>query len=134
MQWEPWPDRFLDISFSKQDCPHKRQRQTPLRDERVVEVVECAPFLGAVVVAELLDLQLAEGVVEIGGVIGSPPRFLVGVGRLLKALVDEQLGPLLDGPVFGVQLDADDIAAIAEQGLLELSQADLEVASTEALV
>ena len=52
----------------------------------------------------------------------------------MKALVDKELGPLLDRPALGVQLDADDVAAVAQEGLLKLGQPDLGVATAEAFV
>jgi hypothetical protein len=75
----------LGGSFPEQDLPHERQRQASLHDERVMEVAERAPFLGAKVVAKSLDFELAERVVEVCGVIGAPPCLFIGVRRLLNA-------------------------------------------------
>src|SRR4029077_7859618 len=81
-----------------------------------------------------LDLELAERVVQISRVVGAAAGLLVAVGGLLEPALDEELRALLHGPALGVELDAHDVPAIAEQGLLELGEPDLRVPAPEALV
>jgi hypothetical protein len=107
-------------SLSQQESPHEGQWQASLGDERVVEIAEGDPFFCTEVVPKLLDLELAICVVEIRGIIRSSPSFLVGVGGLLKRLVDEKLGPLLHRPALSMQLDAGDISAVAQERFLKL--------------
>src|SRR5262249_28660210 len=118
----------------EEDLPQQRNRQAALRHERVVELLEAGALLLPVLVAQLLDLELAERVVEVRRVGRAAARLLESVRRLLESLLDEHLRTLLDRHALSVQLDADHVATVAQQRLLELSQANLGVPVPEALV
>src|SRR5690349_11836038 len=109
----------------KQDLAQQRNRKAALRHERVVELLQTGALLLAVLVAQLLDLELAERVVQIGRVVGAAAGLLERVRRLLESLLDEHLRAVLDRHALCVELDADHVAAIAEERLLELGEADL---------
>src|SRR6202011_5782246 len=104
------------------------------RHERVLELPQGRILALAVLVPQLLDLELAQRVVEVRRVVGPAARLLVGGGRFLKTLLDEDLRSVLDGHALRVKLDTDDVPAIAKERLLKLSQADLRVAAAETLV
>ena len=57
---------------AEEDPADEVDRQAPLGDEGIVEGPEVAALLRLVLVAERLDLELAERVVEISRVVGPP--------------------------------------------------------------
>ena len=88
-----------------------------MTDEGVVKVAQRRSWLRLeILVAKLLNLKLAERVVKIGRVIGPSPRLLEGVRGLLKPLLDKQARPLLDRPTFRMELDSNDVSAVAQKG------------------
>ena len=74
--------------------------------------------------AELHDLELAERVVEIGGVGGAAFGFHETDGVGLVAVGDEEIDGLVEGELAGVELDGVDEAGVAEEGVLELAEAN----------
>ena len=103
-----------------------------LAHEVVVEglKVEGGALFGFHVFAELHDFQLAEGVVEIGGVRGAALGFDEAGGVGLVAFSNEEVDGLIDCPLAsgcalsGVELDRVDETGVAEEGVLELTEAD----------
>src|SRR5262249_35603868 len=126
-----WPSVAIE-----HDAANQLHWQAALADELVVELLEgeVGAFGFAVVVAELEDLEFAEGVIEVGRVVGAAAGFLEGDFRLDVALLHEELLSLFHSPAGGVQLDSDDVTAIAQQGLAELSEPYAWVAVAVALV
>src|SRR5882757_1922346 len=97
-----------------------------LAHEVVVEVFEVeggALFLHEVG-SELHDFELAEGVVEVGGVGGTAFGFDEGDGVGLVAFGDEEVDGLIEGELAGVEFDGVDEAGVAEEGVLELAEVD----------
>src|ERR1700687_5424215 len=87
-----------------------------LAHECVVELLEVEGWalFGFQVFAELHDFELAEGVVEVGGVGGAAFGFNEADGAGLVALFDEEVYGLVDSPssggfaLRGVELDGVD--------------------------
>src|SRR5262249_18740219 len=120
--------------LAKQNLSDERDGQPALRDEGVVELLEGRVFLLHVLVAQLLNLELAERVVEVRRIVGAAPRLFKRVGRLLKSLLDKHFGAFLDAHALRVQLDADDVPAIPQERLLKLGQPNLQITAAEARV
>jgi len=104
-----------------------------------VEVVPARLVLGtaalpAPVRAQLADHQLAHGVVEIGRVVCAARRLLLGVARVLVALLDEHAPRLGQRHALGVQSDGREQAHVAQQRLRQLSDVDSGIAIAQALV
>ncbi len=90
---------------------------------KLLEVEGCALFLHHVC-AELHDLELAESVVEVGGVGGAAFGFDEAGGAGLVAVGDEEVDSLVEGELASVELDGVDEAGVAEESVLKLAEAD----------
>src|SRR5205814_10349632 len=101
-------------SPSEEDLADERDRKSSLRDECVVELLQAGALLRAILVAKLLALDFAERVVEVRRVVSAAPRFLVGVPGLLEPFFDEDLRAVLDAHPLRMELDPDDVAAVAQ--------------------
>ncbi len=84
------------------------------------------------VVAQLADHQLAERVVEIGGIVGAARRLLARIAFVLIALLAEHLQALRLRHAAGVQADRRQEAAVAQQRVADLADMRLGIAIAEA--
>src|SRR5579872_1773349 len=103
-------------------------RHPALPHELVVKFLqaEACALRPLVVVAQLHDLQLAQGVNQVSGIGGAALGFHFGHGMGLETLFDEEVHTLVESHFSGVHFDADDVAGIAQQGVLQLPQAQLQ--------
>src|SRR5262249_25058021 len=108
-----------------QECAaDDRNGRITLRHEAVVELAERKrrSLLFAEVFAQLEDLQLAQRVVEVGGVRGTALGFDIGDPGRLETFFDEKFARLIEGEFAAMHLEASDEAGIAEQGVLQLAE------------
>src|SRR5262245_24068080 len=91
-------------------------------------------FHRTIVVAQLINLKLSQGVIKIRRIVSAPARFFVCIGGFLKRVLLKELCPLFHGPACSMELDSDDITGVAEQCFLELRQTKLRIDATEAFV
>src|SRR3546814_13301047 len=96
---------------------YQRDRRAARAQDLVVErLPRLAPTTArGPIVAQPHDHQLAERVVEIGGIIGAARGLLAGGAFVLIALVDEHLSRLVLRHALGVEPDRRQEAAIAQQ-------------------
>src|SRR6185437_2596582 len=120
----------------EEDLPQEFDGQRPLPHESVVKALQrvLRAHSSTEVVPQFVNLQLPQGVVEVGGIVGSAPSLLISVRRLLKGLVGKALRPVLDRHSAGVQPDPHDEAAIAKQSRRELREMDHRVSAAKALL
>src|SRR5205814_1176676 len=104
-----------------------------LREQRVVKrsEVERLALLRLVVLAQLEQHQLADGVDEIGRIERAALGFAPRAALLHERLVAEIADALFDGHVFRVQLDADDETHEADEGFGELAEPDAGILTAE---
>src|SRR5262245_6227688 len=121
-----WPERLSALSFTSTSLPRlgasrqprplsraseqralvlaqhgaadHRNRRPAVGEDLVVEIVPCclAATARAPLLAELADHELAHGVVEVGGIVGTPCRLLTSRADILKCAVAKQLLGLFD--------------------------------------
>src|SRR6516165_643308 len=122
--------------IAQQDTAHDRNRWLALFYEIVVESLQAvvASYLLLVITAQLHDLQLAQGVDQVRWVRGAPLRLALSNGGGLVPFPDEEIGCLRQRHPGGMHLDAHDIAGIAQQRVLQLSDAQFGIAVAIALV
>src|SRR3546814_18606536 len=82
------------------------------------------------IVTQPHDHQLAERVVEIGGIIGAARGLLAGGAFVLIALVDDHLSRLVLRPDLGVEPDRRQAAELAQPRVGSLADLQLELGST----
>ena len=86
--------------------------------------VKAAPSFAFTSVAQLHDLELAQRVVEIGRVAGAALGLDLADFAATGSLPSRRSrSPWSDGHLAGVHLDADDVACIAQQRVLQLAEA-----------
>jgi hypothetical protein len=101
------------------DFTDQLDRNAALFHEFIVEFLQriLIPFGLFIILAQFVNLQLAQRVVKIRGIVGAAPGLFIGVGRLLEALLDEDLRPVLHRHALRVQTNSHHVAAIAQQRL-----------------
>ena len=91
-----WGSERGSLVPGQQDPADQLDGDAALPHEVVVEGLQLVAltFRFAVVLAQFVNLQLAQRVVEVRRVIGAAPRLLVGRGRLLEPFLLEDLRAL----------------------------------------
>src|SRR5574341_1806821 len=121
---------------AQHELPHLADGDVSVLHEVVVEVEEreLLAYLLLVVLAQFHDLELAQGIDQVRRVAGAALGLALGDAAGLVALFHEELHALLVGHVAGVHLDADDVAGVAQQRVLQFSQAHLRIVVGDVLV
>ena len=101
----------------------------PVVEQGVVELalVVLGALEAAVVVAQLEDLELAEGVVEVEHVMTAAQRLAVGGHLRQIRTLHEQAGRLVDAHTAAVHADGGHEAAVAQQSVAELHQLEARI-------
>src|SRR6266404_3896852 len=132
---------FLSLSqqrpiTSHQLAPHNLYRRSAGLYESIVEVLErkTVAHLATIVLAQLKNLELAQRVHQVSRIAGAAFGFHLADDRLLLAFLNKELLRLLRRHALRVHPDADDVTAITQQGIDQLSETILRVVIVQAFI
>src|SRR5258708_37683229 len=132
---------FLSLSqqrpiTSHQLAPHNLYRRSAGLYESIVEVLErkTVAHLATIVLAQLKNLELAQRVHQVSRIAGAAFGFHLADDRLLSAFLNKELLRLLHRHALRVHPDADDVAAITQQCIDQLSQTIFWIVIVKAFV